>query len=314
MSTGRGRARGRSKGINDLEYTSPGGLASRNWAADVDEKESADGDAGSSDGGSHVTAVVNGTAAVQATLSLTDMKSIFDDPRTYSDQNDVKKILTCAKHFVRTEEDVKTLASLIYNKVLDDSSLAKKGSEICDSLTCVEVGAVKFRSCLLALVQSDYKARKELILKDPTRFCCFLAFLCEIFGIMRTATDEVFKPLVKPIFDCFNLLLGRDDTTEDDYDHRGGGDDTIVNDDACEIFSEKLQSIGRLLEENAEEQMLQLIDNIRTCIINSRSSPRVRCSLLEAVEAYARGWESAKNETTRFYCDMAVGIISGLVL
>lgn len=56
--------------------------------------------------------------------------------------------------------------------------------------------------------------------------------------------EQVFKPLVKPIFDCFNLLLGRDDTTEDDDDRRGGGDDTIVNDDACEVFSEKVRDEG----------------------------------------------------------------------
>ncbi|CAL1546347.1 unnamed protein product [Lymnaea stagnalis] len=319
--TGRGRSRGRAK-VLDQDPSSPGGLASRNSTGEAEDGENAhsDGDDEQTiNQAEPVTPNTSGGSTGQPTLSLTDMKSILEDSRTYSEQNDVKRVLLCAKNFVRSQDDVKTLACIIYNKCLEDYSLAKRGSEICDSMTCIEVGNAKFRGCLLSLVQADYKARKELIGKDSCRFSCFLAFLCEIFGIMRTATDEVFKPLINPIFDCFNLILGpefvrNDDEEEVESSQRGGGEGTVVNDDACEILAAELQSIGRLLEENAEDQMQQLIDNIRTCIINSRSSPRVRCSLLEVVEAYARGWEPANNDTTRFYCDMAVGIISGLVL
>ncbi|RUS72473.1 hypothetical protein EGW08_019755, partial [Elysia chlorotica] len=120
---------------------------------------------------------------------------------------------------------------------------------------------------------------------------------------------QVFKPLVGPVFDCFNLILGPEQ--ED-------GEDTApefeVNEDACENMSIQLQSIGRLLQEHGEERLTSLMDRIRTCIINSRSPARVRCCLLEVVEAFARGWDSASSHTTQFYCDTAVGIISGLIL
>lgn len=50
------------------------------------------------------------------TLSLEDIQSILQDTRTYSDQNDVKKVLMCAQNFVRSEKDVKKIAQLIYDK------------------------------------------------------------------------------------------------------------------------------------------------------------------------------------------------------
>ncbi|XP_005113329.1 CBP80/20-dependent translation initiation factor [Aplysia californica] len=309
---GRGRARGRGRGLGDSEASAPGGLAARN---SVDEDESTPEVTQNSNEGESKTA---SGGVGQPTLSLNDMKSIIEDPRTYSEQNDVKKFLMCARHFVKTEEDVKTLSSMLYNNCLSDSSLAKRGSEICDALTCIEVGSTKFRNCLLSLVQADYKARKELIASDPARFRGFLAFLCEIFGVMRTANNEVFKPLVNPIFDCFILPLGQEDQEEEEGGEGGGGggggDMEMLNDDVCELFAIQLQSVGKLLEENEEERMRQLMNRIRTCIIHSKSSPRVRCSLLEVLESYARGWESADSETTKFYCDMAVDMISGLVL
>ncbi|KAH9488336.1 hypothetical protein Btru_063738 [Bulinus truncatus] len=303
---GRGRSRGRGARGTEQELVSPGGLIAKNKADDTEEIENG-----------HLAddvPEIKSPVTDQPTLSLTDMKSILQDTRTYSEQNDVKRVLLCAKNFVRTEEDVKILASIIYNQCLEDCSLAKRGSELCDAMSSIEVGNVKFRNCLLNLVQNDYKGRKELATENAQKFTCFLSFLCNIFGVMRTATDEVFKPLVNPLFDCFNLVLNPAYVREDeDNPERRVADADIVNEDACEVFSQELQSIGKLLEENSEDQMQQLIDNIRTCIINSRSSPRVRCSLLEVIEAYARGWEPANNETTRFYCDMAVGIISGLL-
>ncbi|KAK3727436.1 hypothetical protein RRG08_058853 [Elysia crispata] len=301
---GRGRGRGRSRGILDMGVASPGGLREKNQEGEQENSVAGPGDQNHSN-----STKDGGDSNSQATLSLNDMKTILQDSRTYSETSDSKRVLMCARNFVRTAEDVKTLASLIYNKCLEDSSLAKRGSEICDSLTSIEVGAVQFRNCLLTLVQGDYKAREDMIREDPSRFNGFTAFLCEIFGVMRTNTNEVFKPLVSPIFDCFNLILGP--AQEDGED---SAPEFEVNEDACENMSLQLQSIGRLLQEHGEERLTTLMDGIRTCIINSRSPARVRCCLLEVVEAYARGWESASSHTTQFYCDTAVGIISGLVL
>ncbi|CAG5122148.1 unnamed protein product [Candidula unifasciata] len=317
-----GRGRGRSRGILDAVLTTPGGLIAKaeeselipdndpaekaiKSAAVAEENSINSPTPGEGDGGGHPT------------LSLNDIKSILEDSRTYSEQNDVKRVLVCARNFVRTESDVKVLASLIYNKCLEDAALAKRGSEICDGLTSIEVGNTKFRNCILSLVQTDYKERNELLEKNPARFGGFLAFLCEIFGIMRTATNEVFKPLINPLFDCLNLVLGPDSSGDgDDSDDKPikGSSDFVINEDVCETFTVQLQCIGRLLDEHAEDQMKELMNRIRTGIIISKSSPRVRCCLLEVVETYARGWEMANNDTTKFYCDMVVEIMSGLVL
>jgi len=284
---GRGRGRGRPA---DSDASSPGGLSVRNKneqpATASDESET------------------NG----QATLSLRDMKAFIEDSRTYHPQNDVKKVLMVARHFVNAEEDVKTLASLIYNKCLDDYSLAQRGAEICDCLTIIELGNAKFRNCLLSLVQGDYKARQELMASDPGRFRGFITFLCETFNVMRTVNNEVFKPLVNPIFDCFEQIL--------DPEEKGGQSDfEHLNEDICEVFVETLPRVGKLLDSTDDsDRMRELMNKIRTCIIHSKSSPRVRCSLLEVLESYIRGWSAGDSDTARFYCDTAVDIISGLTL
>lgn len=302
---GRGRGRGRSRGILEMGTpTSPGGLQEKT-EEDPQKNDAVAGDVNHSNSGDQNSLDSNS----QPTLSLSDMKTILQDTRTYSDTSDTKRVLMCARNFVRTPEDVKTLASLIYNKCLEDSTLAKRGSEICNSLTSIEVGVTQFRGCLLGLVQGDYKVREDLIRDDTSRFNGFTAFLCEMFAIMRTNTNEVFKPLVGPIFDCFNMILGPEPTEEGDNPQ-----DFEINEDACENMAMQLQSVGRLLEEHGEEKLTHLMDRIRTCIINSRSPARVRCCLLEVVETYARGWESASNHTAQFYCDTAVDIISGLIL
>ena len=54
--------------------------------------------------------------SIRLSAFLRDMKAFIEDSRTYHPQNDVKKVLMVARHFVNAEEDVKTLASLIYNK------------------------------------------------------------------------------------------------------------------------------------------------------------------------------------------------------
>ena len=46
--------------------------------------------------------------------------------------------------------------------------------------------------------------RKESL----SRFLGFFSFLCQVFGEMRTATGEHFRPLIAPIFNCVDLMLG----------------------------------------------------------------------------------------------------------
>jgi len=42
--------------------------------------------------------------------------------------------------------------------------------------------------------------------------------MCQIFGTMRTAGGEVFKPLVGPLFECFNVILDSDECNSDEYE------------------------------------------------------------------------------------------------
>jgi len=291
---GRGRGRGRSKPLDGDETPTVPGLAARK--DDHDDR-------------CDVPAVSNGATKTddQPRLSLSDIKTIIEDARTYHPGSDVKKVLMLARHFVKEEEDVKTLASLIYNRCLTDSTIAKRGSEICDCLTSIECGKAMFRNSLLSLVQADFKARNELFALKPMRYKAFLSFLCEIFSVMRTASNEVFKPLVGPIFDCFELIIDPESTGE------GGGD--LDTEDVHEVFTEQLPNVGKLIQEyDDEDRMTQLLNKIRLAIIHSQSSPRVRCALLEVLESSSRGWEPSDSETARWYCDTAVDIISGLTL
>ena len=44
------------------------------------------------------------------------------------------------------------------------------------------------------------------------------SFTCQVFNIMRTAGDEVFKPLVTPLYDYINLVIDSKDCSEDEYE------------------------------------------------------------------------------------------------
>ena len=45
-------------------------------------------------------------------------------------------------------------------------------------------------------------------------------------------------------------------------------------------------------------------------IISYRATAQARCTLLEIVECYCRGWKSLSNDVTRFYCDTMMDILT----
>lgn len=195
-------------------------------------------------------------------------------------------------------EDMQKIVEMIYSKCHSDRDFAKAAAMLCDRLSNVEKDGVKFRNCVLSMVQADYKNRDELRSKSRKQFVGFMAFLSHVFGTMRLINGEVMQPLVGPVFDCLEMVLNNED----------------IDGDECDCLNAQLQSIGRELQDNAEERMQQFINIVRQKIIEEKTKPRIRCVLLEVLEHYLRRWQTAPNDITRFYLDTLMDILAGLVV
>ena len=57
-------------------------------------------------------------------------------------------------------------------------------------------------------------------------------------------------------------------------------------------------------------QLLLLICSTAYISISFRASAQARCTLLELMECYNRGWKELPNDVTRFYCDIMMDIIT----
>lgn len=88
-----------------------------------------------------------------------------------------------------------------------------------------------------SLYLTFHSARKDLKENKPAHFKGFLAFLCEVFSVMRTTTNEVFKPLMPAIFDCFNMVLGKETTDDADSDGLDFGELGNIDEDACDVVA-----------------------------------------------------------------------------
>ena len=49
-------------------------------------------------------------------------------------------------------------------------------------------------------------------------FLNVFSFMCQVFGVMRTAGGEVFKPLVSSLFDYINLIIDSKDVSNDEFE------------------------------------------------------------------------------------------------
>ncbi|KAK7475736.1 hypothetical protein BaRGS_00033008 [Batillaria attramentaria] len=213
-------------------------------------------------------------------------------------EDELQNVESLTNAAAASAEDMQKIARMIYTKCQSDRDFAKAAAMLCDRLSNIEKEGVKFRNCVLGIVQADYKGRDELRKKSRKHFIGFMAFLCQVFGTMRLINGEVMQPLVGPIFDCLEMVLEEED----------------IDGDECDCLSTQLQSVGRELQDNGEERMQQLIFIVRQKIIDEKTQPRVRCVLLEVLECYLRRWQTAPNEVTRFYLDTLMDILAGLVV
>ncbi|XP_052787676.1 CBP80/20-dependent translation initiation factor-like [Mya arenaria] len=226
--------------------------------------------------------------------SLSEIQSLLDNLTLDISDEDLDKILELSDQVAEDQESIKRLSEMVYSKCVSDREFAKTGAFICDKLAALEINGTKFRSSLLSLVQADYKEKDNLRSQSTSKFLNSFSMMCQIFGTMRTAGGEVFKPLVGPVFEFIMVII----------------DDPQCNSDEYEVLNEQLQSIGRDLELNDREKMEQLIEKIRLKIIKGNSTAQARCTLLEVVECYCRGWKNLSNDVTRFYCDTMMDILT----
>ncbi|KAL4216761.1 hypothetical protein ACF0H5_024484 [Mactra antiquata] len=278
-TVGRGRGRGR-------------GLLAREPQPETETRP------GSSASGEPNVVVNNGKPesnnAPSSQESMEQIENIMESLTLDVSENTLNNLYNLAENAAHSDEDIKKVAEILYSKFTSDREYAKTGALICEELCKLEVNGTKFRSLLLSLVQKDYKDRNELRSKSVSKFLNNLSFMSQIFGTMRTAGGEVFKPLVGPLYECFNLVLDSQQCDSDEF----------------ECLNELIQTIGRDLEQNDREGMEQIMVKIRSKIIRQGSSPQIRCILLEIIECYNRGWKDLSNDVTRFYCDTMMDILT----
>ncbi|XP_063438349.1 CBP80/20-dependent translation initiation factor-like [Mytilus trossulus] len=246
--------------------------------------------------GEEKNAMVNNTEEDQSASCLNDLEQLIETLTLEPDEEDVSKIQTLADT-VKTSSDLKELANIIYNRCMKDWEFGKTGACLCDRLANMEVEGSKFRNIMLSLVQLDYKDKDSIRTKSPGKFLGFVTFLCQVFGNMRTAKGEPFNVLSGPIYDCIYTIFNDDNSSDDDYE--------------CLLL--QVQSIGKELEAFDEFKMSELMEKVRTKIIKDGRSARARCSLLELLESYNKGWKTLPNEITRYYCDTMAEIFTDAI-
>ncbi|XP_060587118.1 CBP80/20-dependent translation initiation factor-like [Ruditapes philippinarum] len=277
-AAGRGRGRGRGLLARELPedaQTRPGSIASE------DAKVSENG----------VEVKKEGTSKQD---SLLELQHILDNLTLDVSDHDLNELYQLAESASNTDNDIKHVTEQVYSKFTSDREYAKTGAFICEKLASLEVNGTKFRSLLLSMIQADYKDKDSLRSKSVSKFLNILSFMCQVFGTMRTAGGEVFKPLVSPLYECFNMILDSEQCDNDEY----------------ECLNEQLQSIGRDLEQSDRDKMEQMMFKIRSKVIRNGSTPQARCTLLEIIECHCRGWKDLANDVTRFYCDTMMDILT----
>ncbi|KAE8284985.1 CBP80/20-dependent translation initiation factor [Larimichthys crocea] len=190
-----------------------------------------------------------------------------------------------AQSSARSEETLAQVVSTIYSKAVSDRSFAATAAKLCDKMALFMVEGTKFRSLLLNMLQRDFSRREEHQQSDVERWLGFITFLCEVFGTMRSSSGEPFRVLVCPIYTCLRELL----------------ESTDIKEDAVLCCSMELQSMGRLLEEQLPEMMIELLAAVRDKMLCPAESPLTRSLLMEVIELHAHRWSPLEALTTQYY-------------
>ncbi|XP_060076627.1 CBP80/20-dependent translation initiation factor-like [Ylistrum balloti] len=229
---------------------------------------------------------------------LDELSMMINNLTLNIDEDDLTQIHQKTEKAVKSSDDLKRIAEMIYQKCLKDMEFAKCGACICDRMQDVEVQGSKFRTTMLALVQKDFKDKDITRKNNLKKYLGFFTFLCQIFSNMRLKQGQCLEPLVAPIYDCLEMSV----------------DDQQCKDDELETFSLQLQVIGKELDSTNQSRMNALMEKIRMRIIQDGLTARGRCTLLELVECYARSWKTMPNDITRFYCDAMADVLAGMVI
>ncbi|KAK3095590.1 hypothetical protein FSP39_016441 [Pinctada imbricata] len=275
MSAGSGRGRGRGRGLLVAKSSEP---AKPGAQGDVEARKSQE----------------------SPVISATEVKELEDYIQQLSldiEEEHLDRIDTLTKESLKTEDDLKKITQVIYNRSLTDCDFGKTAACICDRLANVEVQGSKFRNTVLKLVQEDFKDKESLRKRNNKRYLGFFTFLCQIYNNMRLATGEPFKPLVGPIFDCLEMMLNQEPSTQDEF----------------ECLSAQVQSVGKDLEIQDPAKMTTLLELMRTKVIMDGLTAGKRCILLELLEYTMRGWKQLPNDVTRFYLDSMVDIMAASI-
>ncbi|XP_064645322.1 MIF4G domain-containing protein B-like [Lineus longissimus] len=207
---------------------------------------------------------------------------------------DLDELQRISKEYSTDRKKIEEIAQIIYDRCLGDAEFSVTGADLCQKLTEIEADQVKFRSCILKLIQRDFKEKENIQKESKSKFICFTSILCQLFGHIKI-NDVPMVPLVVPVFDCLDMLL------------EGGGDE-------IESFNMQIQSIGILLEKYNPARMKNTLQTLRTKVISSSSSARQRCLLLEVLELQGRGWRDHDPEVARFYTDLLMDLQATEVL
>ncbi|TKC46705.1 hypothetical protein EI555_019807 [Monodon monoceros] len=230
-----------------------------------------------------------------------------------------------AQNSTNSEEMLGEIVRTIYQKAVSDRSFAFTAAKLCDKMALFMVEGTKFRSLLLNMLQGpqqspkaarkDFTVREELQQQDVERWLGFITFLCEVFGAMRSSTGEPFRVLVCPIYTCLR---------ESQWGYAHLPPETVR---ALQVLEPapsqsrlgwmleptrgpvpmtryaccKLQSTGRLLEEQLPEMMAELLASARDKMLCPSESMLTRSLLLEVIELHANSWNPLTPPITQYY-------------
>ncbi|XP_027008442.1 CBP80/20-dependent translation initiation factor isoform X2 [Tachysurus fulvidraco] len=190
-----------------------------------------------------------------------------------------------AQSSAQSEETLTEIVHTIYSKAVQDRGLAVTAAKLCYKMALSMAEGTKFRSLLLNMLQRDFKRREELQQTDVESWLGFITFLCEVFSTMRSSTGEPYRVLVCPIYTCLRELL----------------ESAEVKEDAVLCCSMELQRVGRLLEEQLPEMMMELLAAVRDKMLSPSESPLTRSLLMEVIELHAHQWSPLEALTTQYY-------------
>ncbi|XP_022104164.1 eukaryotic translation initiation factor 4 gamma 3-like isoform X7 [Acanthaster planci] len=215
--------------------------------------------------------------------------------------NNYEKLKTQAIGYnIDTEERLKGVIDLVFEKAISESSFSKTYAQLCRDLSQLKVpaasgnGMVQFRTLLINRCQKEFEKEKSdeqeeklerekiaqlpadqrsaalenleiKLIKNKQRMLGNIRFIGELFKLQM---------LIEQIMhDCiFKLLCNKDD-------------------ESLECMSHLMSTIGKILDhEKAKNRMDQYFNQIKNLTANKKTSARIRFMLQDITDLRARNW------------------------